>query len=92
MRPSLTIKIGSLAVIGTLIQYCVSITCLKLEKILDQPEHPFQGARGAKAGHTAAEITNAVFDATGLRLGRIPFKAENFRGMAISEKVAVKEV
>ena len=61
-------------------------------KILDRTEHPFPGSQEATAMPKAASITNAVYNTTGLRFGRIPFKAENIRQMVMSGQVMVKEV
>ncbi|MEM8858701.1 MAG: molybdopterin cofactor-binding domain-containing protein, partial [Chloroflexota bacterium] len=41
--------------------------------ILDRPGYPFLGAGEASSGPVAAAIANAVFDATGKRLRKIPF-------------------
>ena len=44
--------------------------------ILNRPGMPFLGGGEASTGPTPAAIANAIFDATGLRLRRIPFQAE----------------
>lgn len=47
--------------------------------LLDRPGAPFLGAGEATQGPTAAAIANAVAQATGLRLRRIPFTPERVR-------------
>ena len=44
--------------------------------ILDAQDHPSVGAGEASPGPTVAAIANAVHDATGLRLRRMPFTAD----------------
>ena len=52
----------------------------RLETILlNRPELPFLGAGEATQNPTPAAIANAIFDATGLRLRRIPFTPERVR-------------
>lgn len=51
--------------------------------IMDRPNDPFLGAGEATAGPTAAAIANAVFDATGLRLRRLPFTPDAVRAAAM---------
>ena len=41
--------------------------------LIDRKDSPFLGAGEATQGPTVAAISNAVFDAVGLRLRRIPF-------------------
>ena len=47
--------------------------------LIDRPNEPPLGAGEATQGPTAAAIANAVFNATGIRLKRIPFTSENLR-------------
>ena len=44
--------------------------------ILDRPNEPSVGAGEAAPGPTLAAIANALFDATGIRMRRIPFTPE----------------
>ena len=44
--------------------------------LIDRKDSPVLGAGEATQGPTAAAISNAVFDAVGLRLRRIPFTPE----------------
>ena len=52
--------------------------------IIDRPDDPFLGAGEAVAGPTGAAIANAIFDATGLRLRRLPFTPEALRLAALA--------
>ena len=52
--------------------------------LVDRPGDPFLGAGEAVCGPTAAAIGNAVFDATGLRLRRIPFLPDAIRAAAMA--------
>ena len=52
--------------------------------LIDRPEEPFLGSGEATQGPTAAAIGNAVYDAIGVRLRKIPFTPENLRS-AVSE-------
>ena len=52
--------------------------------LLDRPGDPFLGAGETVCGPTAAAIGNAVFDATGLRLRRIPFVPDAIRTAAMA--------
>jgi len=52
--------------------------------IMDRPDDPFLGAGEAVAGPTGAAIANAIFDATGLRLRRLPFTPEALRLAALA--------
>ncbi len=52
--------------------------------IMERPNDPFLGAGEATAGPTAAAIANAIFDATGLRLRRLPFTPEALRLAAMA--------
>lgn len=45
-------------------------------QLLDQPDMPSVGAGEASPGPTMAAIANALFEATGLRMRRMPFTAE----------------
>ncbi len=51
--------------------------------LLDHPEGKFLGAGEATAGPTAAAIANAVKQATGLRLRRLPFTPDAIRAAAL---------
>ena len=44
--------------------------------LIDRKDSPVLGAGEAAQGPTVAAISNAVFDAVGLRLRRIPFTPE----------------
>jgi CO/xanthine dehydrogenase Mo-binding subunit len=50
--------------------------------LIDRPDQPFLGAGEATQGPTAAAIANAVFDAVGLRLRRLPFTQDRLREAA----------
>lgn len=50
--------------------------------LLDRPGEPYLGSGEATQGPTPAAIANAVFEATGLRLRRIPFTPEQVRAAA----------
>lgn len=52
--------------------------------LLDRPDAPFLGAGEATCGPTAAAIANAVRDATGLRLRRLPFTPDAIRAAALA--------
>jgi CO/xanthine dehydrogenase Mo-binding subunit len=57
----------------------------EIETILMQrPGEPFLGAGEATAGPTAAAIANAIANATGLRLRRLPFTPDAIRAAAIA--------
>jgi CO/xanthine dehydrogenase Mo-binding subunit len=47
--------------------------------LINRPELPFLGSGEAAQGPTPAAIANAVFDATGVRLRKIPFTEERIR-------------
>ena len=51
--------------------------------LVDRPDQPFLGSGEATQGPTAAAIGNAVFDAIGIRLRRIPFTPENVQKAAM---------
>jgi CO/xanthine dehydrogenase Mo-binding subunit len=51
--------------------------------LIDRPDQPFLGSGEATQGPTAAAIGNAVFDAIGIRLRRIPFTPENVQKAAM---------
>ncbi len=51
-------------------------------QILDRPEVAPVGAGEASPGPTLAAIANAIFDATGLRLRRLPFRPDEIRRVA----------
>jgi CO/xanthine dehydrogenase Mo-binding subunit len=50
--------------------------------LIDRPDQPFLGAGEATQGPTAAAIGNAIFDAVGLRLRRLPLTKERMRDAA----------
>jgi nicotinate dehydrogenase subunit B len=50
--------------------------------LIDRPGQPFLGAGEATQGPTAAAIGNAVFNAIGIRLRKVPFTPENIRQAA----------
>jgi CO/xanthine dehydrogenase Mo-binding subunit len=52
--------------------------------LLDRPDAPFLGAGEATSGPTAAAIANAIKDATGLRLRRLPFTPDANRSAALA--------
>lgn len=51
--------------------------------ILDKPGEPSVGAGEAAPGPTLAAIGNAVFSSTGLRIRRLPFRADAIRRAAL---------
>ena len=51
--------------------------------LLDRPDAPFLGAGEATAGPTAAAIANAIRNATGLSLRRLPFTPDAIRAAAM---------
>jgi len=53
--------------------------------ILDQPEEPNLGAGEATQGPTPAAISNAIFDATGIRIREIPFLPDLLRSLALKD-------
>jgi CO/xanthine dehydrogenase Mo-binding subunit len=53
--------------------------------LLDRPDAPFLGSGEATAGPTAAAIANAVRDATGLSMRRIPFTPDAVRAAAMDQ-------
>ncbi len=58
----------------------------KIETVLiDRPELPFLGSGEAAQGPAPAAIANAVFDAAGVRLRKIPFTPERVRA-ALGQK------
>lgn len=52
--------------------------------LLDHPDAPFLGAGEAIGGPTASAIANAIADATGLRLRRLPFTPDAIRAAALA--------
>ena len=52
--------------------------------LVDRPGEPFLGAGEASCGPAGAAITNAVFDATGVRARRLPLTPEHLRAAAAS--------
>ena len=53
--------------------------------LLDRPGAPFLGAGEASSGPAGAAIGNAVYDATGLRLRRMPFTPDAVRAAAMAD-------
>lgn len=53
--------------------------------ILDRPEEPSLGAGEATQGPTPAAISNAIFDATGIRIRAIPFLRDRLRSLALKD-------
>ena len=51
--------------------------------LMDRPGEPFLGAGEATPGPTAGAIANAIRDATGLRLYRLPFTPDVIRAAAM---------
>jgi len=49
--------------------------------LLDHPELPPTGAGEPSIRPVAAAIANAIFDATGVRIRRVPFSPERVKGM-----------
>jgi nicotinate dehydrogenase subunit B len=47
--------------------------------LIDHPDQPPYGAGEAASAPVAAALANAVFDATGIRLRRVPFAAERMK-------------
>ena len=57
----------------------------KIETILiNRPGEPFLGAGEASSGPTGGAIINAIYDASGLRLRRMPFNADAIRSAAMN--------
>lgn len=48
---------------------------------IDRPERPSTGAGEPSTRQVAPAIANAIFDATGKRLRRLPFTPERIRGL-----------
>jgi nicotinate dehydrogenase subunit B len=51
--------------------------------LIDRPGLPYLGPSECAVGPTAAAIANAVHDATGLRLSRLPFTPDAIRQAAL---------
>ena len=51
--------------------------------VLDHPDAPALGAGEAASGPAVAAIANALFDATGLRMRRLPFTADAIQRIAL---------
>ncbi len=51
--------------------------------LIDRPGEPYLGPSECSVGPTAAAISNAIFDATGLRLVDLPFDADALRSTAL---------
>jgi nicotinate dehydrogenase subunit B len=56
--------------------------------LLDRPGHPFLGVGEGAQGPGAAAIANAVYDAAGIRLRRIPFTPERVKAALSAEDAA----
>ena len=57
---------------------------------IDRPGIPFSGAAEHSCGPIPAAIGNAVFDATGVRLRRVPFTAERVKAALSAHERVVK--
>ena len=59
------------------------MTCAKVPSvdvvIIDRPGEPPLGSGEASSEPVAAAIANALFDATGIRVRRLPLSPENLR-------------
>lgn len=53
--------------------------------LMERPGEPFLGAGEAVSGPAAAAIANAVYNATGIRLRRIPFTPDAIRAAALEQ-------
>ncbi len=53
--------------------------------LIDRPDLPLLGAGEAAGATVAAALGNAVFDATGIRLRRVPFTAERVKAALVAE-------
>ena len=53
-------------------------------KLFDHPNEPSVGAGEATQGPTPAAISNAIFDATNLRIRDIPFTSDRLRSLALN--------
>ena len=51
--------------------------------LIDRPEMPPQGAGESSTRPVAAAIANAIFDATGSRLRRVPFTPERIKAAGV---------
>ncbi len=51
--------------------------------LMERPGEPFLGAGETVAGPTGGAIANAIYQATGLRLRRMPFDADAIRRAAM---------
>ena len=51
--------------------------------LIDRPGLPYLGPSECAVGPTAAAIANAIHDATGLRLRRLPFTRDAIRQAAL---------
>ena len=52
--------------------------------LINQPNQPFLGCGETAAGPSAAAISNAVFDAIGVRLRKMPFTAKVVQSVLMS--------
>ena len=50
---------------------------------MDRPGDPFLGAGEGTSAPTVAAIANAIYNATGLRLRRLPFTADAIKQAAL---------
>jgi CO/xanthine dehydrogenase Mo-binding subunit len=51
--------------------------------VMDRPGDPFLGAGEGTSAPTVAAIANAIYNATGLRLRRLPFTADAIKQAAL---------
>jgi CO/xanthine dehydrogenase Mo-binding subunit len=58
--------------------------------LLNRPDIPFSGAAEHSCGPIPSAIGNAVFDATGVRLRRVPFTPERVKAALTQSQFAVK--
>ena len=52
--------------------------------LINRPEEPSSGAAEMAIGPLPAAISNAVFDATGVRLRRVPFTPERVKAALVA--------
>jgi CO/xanthine dehydrogenase Mo-binding subunit len=58
--------------------------------LINRPDIPFSGAAEHSCGPIPSAIGNAVFDATGARLRRVPFTPERVKAALSQSQLAVK--